>query len=375
MNFFNAIKICLTTKYTDFHGRSSRAEFWWFLFFCVLIGAFFRLSIYYCIYLKLEAVAIILSAFHVLVNIFLLLPSWGVQIRRLHDTGRSSAWFWAFFISLNAYNMIQIKWSLYDFSFIPSLVSSPYVAAVSAQIFFDVPLTSFIEVCTFLLYLDGYQAFYIMLPCVIILPAMLGLVRCLMLKGTDTANGYGPAPGSGVQGDLPLSGRVMDFPSALKNCLLRRYAGFQGRASRAEYWYFTFGYLLFISFLFSLFLMFKMLAFSYPSSFVHALYSSVLNMTDGVPVLLLFIPFAFLLLPNLAVLVRRLHDTGRSGLWGVAYVLLQIITFVFYYRLLILWGLYSIGLLLLTLLRGTPGDNEYGPDPLAEDGRMKAPVS
>ena len=98
-------------------------------------------------------------------------------------------------------------------------------------------------------------------------------------------------------------------------------------------------------------------------------------MTDGVPVLLLFIPFAFLLLPNLAVLVRRLHDTGRSGLWGVAYVLLQIITFVFYYRLLILWGLYSIGLLLLTLLRGTPGDNEYGPDPLAEDGRMKAPVS
>jgi len=62
---------------------------------------------------------------------------------------------------------------------------------------------------------------------------------------------------------------------------------------------------------------------------------------------------AFLLLipPTVAVSVRRLHDTERSGLW----------------LLLALVPLGPLVLLLFLLQRGQPGENRYGPDPRAEE--------
>jgi uncharacterized membrane protein YhaH (DUF805 family) len=59
-----------------------------------------------------------------------------------------------------------------------------------------------------------------------------------------------------------------------------------------------------------------------------------------------------LLLPNLAVAVRRLHDTDRSG-WWLLIALLPLI------------GL--IVLIVFFCIRGTPGPNRFGPDPLASD--------
>lgn len=56
----------------------------------------------------------------------------------------------------------------------------------------------------------------------------------------------------------------------------------------------------------------------------------------------------FLIVPSLAVTVRRLHDSDRSGAW----VFLNLIPFI---------G--GIVLLLFMILDGTPGPNSYGPDP------------
>lgn len=39
MTFQEAIKVCLN-KYADFTGRASRAEFWWFYLFCVIVSLF-----------------------------------------------------------------------------------------------------------------------------------------------------------------------------------------------------------------------------------------------------------------------------------------------------------------------------------------------
>jgi uncharacterized membrane protein YhaH (DUF805 family) len=55
-----------------------------------------------------------------------------------------------------------------------------------------------------------------------------------------------------------------------------------------------------------------------------------------------------LLVPSIAVTIRRLHDTNRSGWWWL-------IAFI-----PILGGLV---LLIFAVLDGTPGDNRYGPDP------------
>lgn len=89
-----------------------------------------------------------------------------------------------------------------------------------------------------------------------------------------------------------------------KKCF-RQYADFSGRARRAEYWYFQL-----YSWLFS-FAAIIMDAYIFGTTLEEtglfgALYSLII------------------IIPNLAVSVRRLHDTGRSG-WTLLLMLLPII--------------------------------------------------
>ncbi|WP_240122008.1 DUF805 domain-containing protein [Streptomyces sp. MUM 2J] len=78
----------------------------------------------------------------------------------------------------------------------------------------------------------------------------------------------------------------------------------------------------------------------------------------NVPVVRALAPFSQLvtLIPSLAVSVRRLHDTGRSGWW----VLFAITLFV---------G--PITLLVFTVSNSKPGRNQYGPN-LKESGAVAA---
>ena len=55
-----------------------------------------------------------------------------------------------------------------------------------------------------------------------------------------------------------------------------------------------------------------------------------------------------LVIPSIAVTIRRLHDTGRSGWW---------------WFLSLLCGIGAIILFIFCLIEGTRGPNEYGPDP------------
>lgn len=81
----------------------------------------------------------------------------------------------------------------------------------------------------------------------------------------------------------------MDFMSAVKSCL-SQYAGFAGRATRSEYWWF---------FLFQLMVV-----------LVAAAVSETLEAVVSLG----------LLLPSLAAGTRRLHDIGRSGWWQLLYL-------------------------------------------------------
>src|SRR5690348_2196785 len=89
----------------------------------------------------------------------------------------------------------------------------------------------------------------------------------------------------------------MSFQDAVRTCLQQKYADFNGRARRSEYWFFVLFY---------------------------AIVRTVANVIDAVigtrgfgasqGLLGLLVGLA-LLLPGLSVAVRRLHDTGRSGWW------------------------------------------------------------
>lgn len=112
--------------------------------------------------------------------------------------------------------------------------------------------------------------------------------------------------------------------------VLRKYADFTGRAQRAEYWFFTLFYLLFF------------LALSLVDG-AAGLYNAAygLGPLGGL--------FALaMILPSIAVSVRRLHDTSRSGWW----LLISLIPLI---------G--GVVLLVFVCLDSTPGTNAYGPNP------------
>ncbi|MGH7299954.1 MAG: DUF805 domain-containing protein [Candidatus Rokuibacteriota bacterium] len=78
---------------------------------------------------------------------------------------------------------------------------------------------------------------------------------------------------------------------------LRKYAVFSGRSRRSEYWYFALFYLL---------IYLVLMVVDGIGGFIDP--GSGIGLLSGIATLAL-------LIPSLAVSVRRLHDTGRSGWW------------------------------------------------------------
>ncbi|MEP7045021.1 MAG: DUF805 domain-containing protein [Dokdonella sp.] len=114
--------------------------------------------------------------------------------------------------------------------------------------------------------------------------------------------------------------------------VLKQYFAFEGRARRKEYWMFTL-----INVIISIVLM----------GVDHVL--GTLSATSGIGLLGGIYALA-VLLPSLAVSVRRLHDTDRSG-WWLLICLVPLIG--------------GIVLLVFMCLEGTRGTNRFGADPKA----------
>lgn len=106
--------------------------------------------------------------------------------------------------------------------------------------------------------------------------------------------------------------------------VLKNYTGFSGRARRTEFW------------------MFCLINFA----IVIAL--SIIEWILGTNGIIAVLYYLAILLPAIAVSIRRLHDTDRSGWW----LLICLVPFV---------G--GIVLLIFYCLEGTAGDNQYGPNP------------
>jgi uncharacterized membrane protein YhaH (DUF805 family) len=109
-----------------------------------------------------------------------------------------------------------------------------------------------------------------------------------------------------------------------------KYATFKGRACRSEYWYFFLFYVLIFVGL----------------SIVDGIFDTY-NSEQSVGLLSGLFAIA-MALPSLAVGVRRLHDTGRSGWW----LLIGFVPLI---------G--GIVLLVFAVRDSNPGQNAYGPNP------------
>lgn len=114
-------------------------------------------------------------------------------------------------------------------------------------------------------------------------------------------------------------------------CLTKNYANFSGRASRSEYWLF----ILFTFIVSFVLVLIDMAAGTYDAHSRHGLLSGIFSL--------------IVIIPSLAVGVRRLHDIDKSGWW----LFISIIP--------IIGGIY---LFVLNCTKGTEGSNRFGEDPL-----------
>jgi uncharacterized membrane protein YhaH (DUF805 family) len=107
-----------------------------------------------------------------------------------------------------------------------------------------------------------------------------------------------------------------------KRVVLENYANFSGRARRAEYWWFGLANAIIYVVLF------------------------VLSIAAKALIVLVVLYGLAMIIPGLAVAVRRMHDIGKSGAW----LFISLVPFV---------G--GIILLVLTLTDSQQGSNQYGP--------------
>jgi len=115
--------------------------------------------------------------------------------------------------------------------------------------------------------------------------------------------------------------------------VLKNYIDFSGRASRTEYWLFYFCNMM-------------IAATTYVFCFIGLKIQS--NAMMMIFAILIFIFGMVVLLPGIAVTVRRLHDVGKSGAW----YFITLVPFI--------GGIWFFILLITT---GDTGSNQYGLDP------------
>jgi uncharacterized membrane protein YhaH (DUF805 family) len=114
--------------------------------------------------------------------------------------------------------------------------------------------------------------------------------------------------------------------------VMKKYAVFSGRARRQEYWMFV--------------------LFNVIIALVLGIIEGIADSDSGVSRSTLTTLYGLaILIPSLAVSVRRLHDTGRTGWWMLIGVIPVIGTIV---------------LLIFMIQDGRPTDNQYGPNPKRE---------
>ena len=117
----------------------------------------------------------------------------------------------------------------------------------------------------------------------------------------------------------------MPMVTAFKLVVFERYALVEGRAGRAEFWWF------------------------FLANFLISLVLQGLGRGASILAIVSLIYSLALLIPGLAVAVRRLHDTDKSGWW----ILISLVPLV---------GI--IVLIVFLATDGDPGANQYGnPDP------------
>ncbi|KEP71288.1 membrane protein [Thioclava dalianensis] len=133
----------------------------------------------------------------------------------------------------------------------------------------------------------------------------------------------------------------MRFSTSVKTCLKEKYAAFGGRAPRSEFWWFYLFFVLvqIVTNILDTVVFGTGRVVQSPGFWAYSSSGGVITL----------IATLALLVPALAVSVRRLHDNGKTG-WLILLTLIPLIG--------------GLILLFFFVQRSQAGPNAYGPDPL-----------
>ncbi|GGS17169.1 DUF805 domain-containing protein [Deinococcus knuensis] len=143
-----------------------------------------------------------------------------------------------------------------------------------------------------------------------------------------------------------------DYINAIRN----NYANFQGRARRREYWMYTLinGIIQFVLSIPLFSVVMALIAEADASADPGAALTGTTLIFAAIYALYALATF----IPSLAIAVRRLHDTGKSGWW----------------YLLNLVPMGSLVIFIFTILDSEPGSNKWGPNPKGLTDGAATPV-
>ncbi len=125
MTFGAAVQSCLS-KYAVFRGRAPRSEFWWFWVFTILVEVAAAIIGVMLFTSSVSEHAVVMgpgmssmSAWYVyaapnwlsgVTHLLLILPSFAVAVRRLHDVGRSGWWLLIVFLPFIGFLVLLFWW-------------------------------------------------------------------------------------------------------------------------------------------------------------------------------------------------------------------------------------------------------------------------
>ena len=145
----------------------------------------------------------------------------------------------------------------------------------------------------------------------------------------------------------------MNFISSIKTCF-KKYIDFKGRASRSEYWFFIwFFILLWVGLLF---------AGEYwdDSNLFYELSDSLYNTLNYLIIGLIYGFPLICLIPLISVTIRRIHDIGQSGFVILIFVFGFFIAFILKNEIIVRIVFILLGVF---LMKKSAGKNQFGSIP------------
>ena len=152
---------------------------------------------------------------------------------------------------------------------------------------------------------------------------------------------------------------------------LKQYADFKGRARRKEYWWFTL-----INFIIMMILMVPLMAQLFKLGLSGAdmsEYELYAFMFSSPFLWIIIVYYLAVLLPGIAVCIRRLHDIGRSGWWVLLIYggsVLSTIGNIIKDDNLLAYAIIALVALIIGIIGlvwlftdSQPGENQWGPNP------------